>query len=139
MDRWVQTASVLHSNGDAYDFAVKDGRIVGVRGRSVDRVNHGRLGPKDLYGWQAIQSPDRLTTPLIRAGDRFVPEVQVNNLHLLRAMLGRPGAGIYQMNGQPTAQNTRESGADGDCRVCATGTTPSTSVSSRRCGTWTRR
>jgi anaerobic selenocysteine-containing dehydrogenase len=39
---------------------------------------------------------------------------QVNNIHLLRAMLGRPGAGLYQMNGQPTAQNTRETGADGD-------------------------
>jgi len=39
---------------------------------------------------------------------------QVNNLHLLRGMLGVPGAGIYQMNGQPTAQNTRETGADGD-------------------------
>jgi anaerobic selenocysteine-containing dehydrogenase len=40
--------------------------------------------------------------------------VQVNNLHLIRGMLGRPGAGLYQMNGQPTAQNTRETGADGD-------------------------
>jgi len=39
---------------------------------------------------------------------------QVNNLHLLRGALGRPGAGLYQMNGQPTAQNTRETGADGD-------------------------
>ena len=29
-------------------------------------------------------------------------------------MIGRPGAGIYQMNGQPSAQNTRETGADGD-------------------------
>ncbi|MEV0134397.1 molybdopterin-dependent oxidoreductase [Dactylosporangium sp. NPDC050688] len=38
----------------------------------------------------------------------------VNNLHLIRGMLGRPGAGLYQMNGQPTAQNTRETGADGD-------------------------
>jgi anaerobic selenocysteine-containing dehydrogenase len=38
----------------------------------------------------------------------------VNNLHLLRGMLGRPGAGILQMNGQPTAQNNRETGADGD-------------------------
>jgi hypothetical protein len=35
VDRWVQTASILHSNGDAYDIAVKDGRIVGVRGRDV--------------------------------------------------------------------------------------------------------
>ena len=33
---------------------------------------------------------------------------QVNNLHLLRGMIGRPGCGILQMNGQPTAQNTRE-------------------------------
>jgi anaerobic selenocysteine-containing dehydrogenase len=39
---------------------------------------------------------------------------QVNNLHLLRAMIGRPGCGILQMNGQPTAQNNRETGADGD-------------------------
>lgn len=39
---------------------------------------------------------------------------QVNNLHLIRGMLGRPGCGLYQMNGQPTAQNTRECGADGD-------------------------
>jgi anaerobic selenocysteine-containing dehydrogenase len=29
-------------------------------------------------------------------------------------MLGRPGCGVLQMNGQPTAQNTRECGADGD-------------------------
>ncbi|HEX8803233.1 MAG TPA: molybdopterin oxidoreductase family protein, partial [Acidimicrobiales bacterium] len=39
---------------------------------------------------------------------------QVDNIHLLRGMIGRPGAGILQMNGQPTAQNTRETGADGD-------------------------
>src|SRR5581483_734207 len=39
---------------------------------------------------------------------------QVNNLHLIRGLIGRPGCGIYQMNGQPTAQNTRECGADGD-------------------------
>jgi anaerobic selenocysteine-containing dehydrogenase len=39
---------------------------------------------------------------------------QVNNIHLLRGMLGRPGAGVLQMNGQPTAQNTRETGANGD-------------------------
>ncbi|MVA76254.1 molybdopterin-dependent oxidoreductase [Auraticoccus sp. F435] len=69
VDRWVQSASVLHSNGDAMDIAVADGRIVGVRGRAVDRVNHGRLDPKDLYGWQANHSPDRLTRPLVRDDD----------------------------------------------------------------------
>ncbi|MET9030359.1 nitrate reductase [Nocardia sp. NPDC004168] len=72
VDEWVQSASILHSNGDALDIAVKDGGIVGVRGRAGDRVNHGRLGPKDLFGWQANASPDRLTRPLIRVGGRLV-------------------------------------------------------------------
>ncbi len=40
--------------------------------------------------------------------------VQVNNVNIIRGMLGKPGAGILQMNGQPTAENTRECGADGD-------------------------
>jgi predicted molibdopterin-dependent oxidoreductase YjgC len=49
VDRWVPTASVLHSNGDGLDIAVKDGRMVGVRGRANDRINHGRVDPKDLF------------------------------------------------------------------------------------------
>ena len=72
VDRWVQSASSLHSNGDGLDLAVRDGRLVGVRGRQVDRVNRGRLGPKDLFGWQSVQSPDRLTQPLIRREGRLV-------------------------------------------------------------------
>jgi hypothetical protein len=32
---------------------VDDGHIVGVRGRVTEAVNHGRLDPKDLFGWQA--------------------------------------------------------------------------------------
>src|SRR6185312_5915359 len=72
VERWVQSASILHSNGDAMDIAVSGGRIVGVRGRAVDRVNHGRLDPKDLFGWQANAAADRLTAPLVRDGGRLV-------------------------------------------------------------------
>ncbi|MHC3467907.1 molybdopterin oxidoreductase family protein [Streptomyces sp. 7R007] len=72
VERWVPSASMLHSNGDAMDIAVRGGRIVGVRGRAQDRVNRGRLGPKDLFGWQAAASPDRLTRPLVREGGRLV-------------------------------------------------------------------
>jgi len=72
VQHWVQSASILHSNGDAMDIAVRGGRIVGVRGRAVDRVNRGRLDPKDLYGWQANNSADRLRRPLVREGDRLV-------------------------------------------------------------------
>ncbi|MFJ6682003.1 hypothetical protein [Streptomyces werraensis] len=63
VERWVPSASILHSNGDAMDIAVRGGRIVGVRGRAADRVNRGRLGPKDLYGWHTPEGhrpPDGL-------------------------------------------------------------------------------
>ena len=72
VDQWVPTASLLHSNGDAMDIAVKDGLIVGVRGIATDRVNHGRLDVKDLYAWQASQSADRLRVPLIRRDGELV-------------------------------------------------------------------
>lgn len=65
-DTWVQSACVLCSNGCGLEIGVKEGRIVGVRGRADDRVNHGRLGPKGLHGWVANNSADRLTKPLIR-------------------------------------------------------------------------
>ncbi len=70
-DHWVQSCCVLCSNGCGLDIGVKNGKIVGVRGRAVDRANHGRLGPKGLYGWQANHSADRLTRPLIKDGGRF--------------------------------------------------------------------
>lgn len=74
VERWVQSACVLCSNGCGIDIAVKDGTMVGVRGRAADRVNHGRLGPKGLFAsWQAMNSPDRLTTPMIRQDGELVP------------------------------------------------------------------
>jgi ferredoxin-nitrate reductase len=69
---WVESACLLCSNGCGLDIAVKDGRMVGVRGRAADRVNHGRLGPKGLFGWQANHSRERLTRPLVREGGELV-------------------------------------------------------------------
>ena len=96
-ERWIQTASVLHSNGDAYDVAVQGGKLVGVRGRGGDRVNRGRLGPKDLFGWQANASPDRLTRPLLRQGDSLEPvgwnEAMDAIVERSRALLSEHGPG----------------------------------------------
>jgi ferredoxin-nitrate reductase len=72
VDRWVKSACVLCSHGCGLDVAVKDGRIVGVRGRAEDRVNRGRLGPKGLFGWQANNAADRLLRPLIRRNGELV-------------------------------------------------------------------
>ena len=45
VERWVPTASLLHSNGDAMGIAVRDGRIVGVRGRhALDAVESNKPG-----------------------------------------------------------------------------------------------
>src|SRR3954468_1453519 len=71
-ETWVQSWCVLCSTGCGLDIGVRDGRMVGVRGRTKDRVNKGRLGPKGLHGWEANQAADRLTTPLIRKDGELV-------------------------------------------------------------------
>src|SRR5581483_5847075 len=49
-----------------------------------------------------------------QASEATAAACQVNNLALIRGMIGKPGCGVIQSNGQPTAQNTRETGCDGD-------------------------
>jgi anaerobic selenocysteine-containing dehydrogenase len=92
---WSPTAAVLHSNGDGLELAVREGRLVGVRGRADDRVNHGRVDPKDLYGWQANGSPDRLRRPLVRDGDTLVETdwdtAMGRVVERSRALLDQPG------------------------------------------------
>lgn len=74
VDSWVRSACVLCSNGCGCDIAVKDGRMVGIRGRADDPINRGRLGPKGLYAsWQGVDHRERLTTPLVRRDGRLVP------------------------------------------------------------------
>jgi anaerobic selenocysteine-containing dehydrogenase len=102
VERWVPTASILHSNGDGLDIAVKDGRMVGVRGRADSRINQGRLGPKDLFGWQANASSDRLTRPLVRRDGELVEtdwdtamDALVSHSKQLLAEQGPNAFGIY--------------------------------------------
>jgi anaerobic selenocysteine-containing dehydrogenase len=74
-DRWVHSACVLCSNGCGLEIAVKDGRIVGVRGDARHPVNFGHLGPKGENGWVANHDPRRGTRPMIRRrkGARLEP------------------------------------------------------------------
>ena len=82
-ERWVASACVLCSTGCGVDIGVAGDRIVGVRGRTGDRVNRGRLGPKGLYGWQANNSPDRLTRPLVRRDGVLVETGWDEAMHLV--------------------------------------------------------
>ena len=65
-DRWVASACLLYSNGCGLDIAVRDERIVGMRGRKDHPVNFGHLGPKGENAWVANASPRRGTTPMVR-------------------------------------------------------------------------
>lgn len=96
-DRWVQSCCALCSTGCALDIGVKEGRIVGVRGRATDRVNRGRLGPKGLHGWAANGSADRLTRPLLRRGGKLEPvtwdEAMTTLVARTRSVLAEQGSG----------------------------------------------
>ena len=62
---------------------------------------------------------------------------QVNNLHLLRGMLGRPGCGVLQMNGQPPPRTPASAAPTATSPASATGTTRATSTSWPGSGTST--
>lgn len=101
-DHWVQSACVLCSNGCGCDIGVKDGKIVGVRGRAQDVVNRGRLGPKGLHGWEANNSRDRLTQPLIRRDGQLQPaswdaamDLIVQNARDIRRQYTASAIGFY--------------------------------------------
>jgi anaerobic selenocysteine-containing dehydrogenase len=69
-EAWIQSACVLCSNGCGLEIGVKGGRIIGVRGRADDHVNVGGWAQK-VHGWEANNSPDRLTIPLIRKNGKL--------------------------------------------------------------------
>ncbi|PGH14126.1 hypothetical protein AJ79_03243 [Helicocarpus griseus UAMH5409] len=101
-DKWVQSACVLCSNGCGMDIGVKDGKVVGVRGRVFDRVNKGRLGPKGLNGWVSMNHPDRLKHPLIRRDGKLqraswdeAMSLIVEKTKDIQARLTNHGIGFY--------------------------------------------
>ncbi|MBP2705816.1 molybdopterin-dependent oxidoreductase [Microbispora sp. RL4-1S] len=96
VESWARAVSVLGSGGDALDLAVRAGRVVGVRGRAGDRVNHGRLDPRERYAWPAGGDPaHRLTRPLVREGGRLVETTWDDAMDRLvrrsRDLLAEPG------------------------------------------------
>lgn len=66
VDKWVYSTCNICSNGCGCFIAVKDNKIVGIKGNKDYPVNRGRLGPKGENQWWANNSMDRLTSPLIR-------------------------------------------------------------------------
>jgi len=77
------------------------------------------IAPGDIErAAQVIGEAERLVSTCLQgvyqSHEATASACQVNNITLLRGMIGKPGCTVFQLNGQPTAQNTREAGANGD-------------------------
>jgi len=59
--------------GCQFDLNVREGRVVGVTTSSENPVNGRWLCVKGRFGYEFINHPDRLTTPLIRRGKELEP------------------------------------------------------------------
>ncbi|QDV34401.1 molybdopterin oxidoreductase family protein [Tautonia plasticadhaerens] len=92
----------------------------GVEPDTPDRVEQITGIPADTLRRAAdvLGTAERLMSGVLQgfyqSNQASAAAVQVNNMQLIRGMIGKPGCGVLQMNGQPTAQNTRECGADGE-------------------------
>ncbi len=62
-------------------------RVVGVRGDPENPVNEGRLCVKGRFGYDFINHPERLTSPLIKEGGRFVESTWEEALDLVARRL----------------------------------------------------
>lgn len=80
--------------------------ITGVKADDIIRVGHV-LGKTKMLLSTALQG-------VYQSNQATAAACQINNINLILGQIGRPGAGIFQMNGQPTAQNNREVGCDGE-------------------------
>lgn len=70
---WKRTICPYCGVGCAIELAVKGGRIVGARAAPDSPANAGKICVKGHFGWNFVQSPDRLTTPLVRRGGKDSP------------------------------------------------------------------
>ena len=70
--KYVPTTCPYCGTGCGFNLVVKDKKVVGVAPWHRTPVNEGKLCPKGIYAWEFINSPDRLTTPLIKKDGEFV-------------------------------------------------------------------
>lgn len=80
--------------------------ITGVPAKDLERAAYVIGTTKSLLS-TALQG-------VYQANQATASPCQINNINLIRGLIGKPGSGIFQMNGQPTAQNNRECGCDGE-------------------------
>jgi formate dehydrogenase (coenzyme F420) alpha subunit len=69
--KYVPTTCPYCGVGCGLNLVVQDGKCVGVEPYKRSPINEGKLCPKGATCWEPVHSPDRLTKPLIKKGDKF--------------------------------------------------------------------
>jgi formate dehydrogenase major subunit len=69
--KYVPTTCPYCGTGCGFNLVVRDKKVVGVKPWQRNPVNEGKLCPKGIYAWEFINSPDRLTKPLIKKNGKF--------------------------------------------------------------------
>ena len=70
--KYVPTTCPYCGTGCGFNLVVKDKKVVGVAPWHRNPVNDGKLCPKGNYAAEFINSPDRLTKPLIKKEGKVV-------------------------------------------------------------------
>ncbi len=83
----VKTTCPFCGTGCNFDLCVKDGKVVAVTTGTDNVVNGRALCVKGRFGWDYIYSPKRLTTPLIKKDNAFVPASWDEALDLIASRL----------------------------------------------------
>lgn len=94
----VKTTCGYCGTGCSFYLNVKDNKVVKVTSDYEAPVNHGNLCIKGRYGYDFIHSPDRITTPLIRKGKKFVEASWEEAL----ALVAKKFEGIMKKHGANT-------------------------------------
>ncbi len=71
--RWAKAPCRFCGTGCHVQVGVENGRVVAIAGDQAADVNKGLLCVKGYHVGLALYGEDRLTRPLLRSGDRFVP------------------------------------------------------------------
>jgi anaerobic selenocysteine-containing dehydrogenase len=69
---WYNTVCTMCPAGCGISVRTREGRAKKIEGNPAHPVNQGRLCARGQAGLQQLYNPDRLTTPLLRTGDRGI-------------------------------------------------------------------
>lgn len=86
--RMVESSSNFDPAHPRLSIHVSENEILRLVGVDSEPVNHGWLSDKDRFGFEYVRSDNRLTTPMMRRGDKFEPIGWAEALDMVSNRLG---------------------------------------------------